>query len=155
MTLEYIDEAGIKDNEDNLDESIVQEGPFPYELKTFSFERLDVWNKSLDLVELVYAFTKNFPSEEKFSLTTQIRRSAISAPSNIAEGTSRRTVKDRIHFLNMAYSSLIELVNHLVIATRLGYLDQVNYREARFHIQAITAMINGLVRSYERAQGEY
>jgi four helix bundle protein len=56
--------------------------------------------------------------------------------------------------LNMAYSSLIELVNHLVIATRLGYLDQVNYIEARFHIQAITAMINGLVRSYERAQGE-
>ncbi len=143
MNFEYIDESW-------MNEFVVQEGPYTYGIKEFRFERLDVWNKSLDMVEFVYNITKEFQSEENFFLTSQIRRSAISAPSNIAEGTSRKTTKDKIHFLNMAYTSLIELVNHLVIAMRLGYLDQMNGKNARSQNQAITTMINGLVRSFEK-----
>lgn len=148
----YIEEEWMINKEDHQQASIVEEENYRYGLKEFSFERLEVWSKSLDLVEHVYELTREFPSEEKFSLTSQIRRSAISAPSNIAEGTSRRTSKDKIHFLNIAYSSLIELVNHLVIALRLGYIAKEDYVNARLQIQSITAMINALVRAFERSQ---
>lgn len=147
----YIAEDWMIDLVNDIQENKVEDEPYQYGLKEFSFERLEVWNRSLDLVEFVYEMTREFPSEEKFSLTSQIRRSAISAPSNIAEGTSRRTTRDKIHFLNISYSSLIELVNHLVIGLRLGYIHQEDYVKARLQIQSITAMINALVRFFERS----
>lgn len=147
----YIAEDWMIDLVDDIQENKVEDEHCQYGLKEFSFERLEVWNRSLDLVEFVYEMTREFPSEEKFSLTSQIRRSAISAPSNIAEGASRRTTRDKIHFLNISYSSLIELVNHLVIGLRLGYIHQEDYVKARLQIQSITAMINALVKAYERS----
>lgn len=128
--------------------AVVSEPNQEYSTHTYGFERLSVWKKAIEFVEWVYSETKNLPSEEKFHLTSQLRRAATSVPSNIAEGTSRRTNKDKIHFLNIAYSSLIEIINHLVIVHRLGYMDQENYLAGRRRVQELTAMLAALSRSY-------
>lgn len=84
---------------------------------------LDAWKKSIDLVECLYKQTKEFPKEENYSLTSQIRRSAISIPSNIAEGAARNSKKEFIQFLFVALGSAAELETQLIIAERLGYIS--------------------------------
>jgi four helix bundle protein len=83
---------------------------------------LNVWKKSMDLVEELYKCTKDFPKEEIYSLTSQIRRSVISIPSNIAEGAARNSKKEFIQFLHIALGSTSELETQLLISDRLGYL---------------------------------
>ena len=150
MEFGFLQEDWMNDLVDEFLGNQVEEPGKEYDLRVFAFERLDVWNRSLDLVEWIYDVTSSFPNEEKFVLTSQIRRSAISVPSNIAEGVHRRSEKDKIHFLNIAYSSLIELLTQLIIAKRLGFLDEALYVEGRKLIQAITAMIQGLARSFSK-----
>jgi len=150
MEFGFIQEDWMNDLADEFLNRQVAEPDKEYDLRVFAFERLDVWNRSLDLVEWIYDVTSSFPNEEKFVLTAQIRRSAISVPSNIAEGVHRRSEKDKIHFLNIAYSSLIELLTQLIIGKRLGYLDDLHYLDGRRMIQAITAMIQGLARSFSK-----
>ncbi len=116
----------------------------------YGFEKLIVWSRSLDLVELIYEKTATFPGEEKFILTSQIRRAANSIPSNIAEGSGRMTGKDRCRFLIIAYSSAIELLNHVIIAYRLGYFEQSPYLVIRKEIQEITAMLVALHRNWSK-----
>jgi len=90
-----------------------------------SFKRphtqLDVWQEAMELVEMVYAFSSRFPAAERFGLTAQIRRAAISIPSNIAEGAARRSSPEYQRFLSIARGSLSELDTQLQIAVRLGY----------------------------------
>lgn len=86
------------------------------------YRKLDVWKKSIELAVDIYAQTRNFPSEEKFGLTSQIRRSAISVPSNIAEGAGRKSNKEFCHFLNIAYGSSCELDTQLLISMNLGFI---------------------------------
>ncbi len=88
---------------------------------------LEVWNQSIDLVTTLYKSTKGFPKDEKFGLTTQVRRSAISIPSNIAEGASRQGNKEYVHFLYVAIGSANELDTQLIIANRLGFIQSVDY----------------------------
>ena len=121
-----------------------------YGIREFSFERLDVWKMAIQLVKRVYQATENYPVEERFGLTSQTRRASTSTPANIAEGTSRRTNKDKIHFLNMAFSSMLELVNHLVVGKELGYLEDQVYVDLRLRIQQITALLHGLSRSFQK-----
>ena len=83
---------------------------------------LEVYKLSLDLVEDIYKLTKSFPASENFGLTSQLRRAAVSLPSNIAEGSSRGSTKDFIRFLNIASGSLTEKETQLVIAERIGYI---------------------------------
>ena len=83
---------------------------------------LEVYKRSLDLVEQVYTLTASFPASENFGLTSQLRRAAVSLPSNIAEGSSRGSTKDFIRFLNIASGSLAEIETQLVIAERIGYI---------------------------------
>ena len=83
---------------------------------------LAAWQKSVDLVEAVYAATKSFPKEEMFGLTGQMRRAAVSVPANIAEGAARGGTKELVHFVNIASAFLSELDTHIEIARRLGYL---------------------------------
>jgi four helix bundle protein len=85
---------------------------------------LDVWKKSMDLVEVIYKFTQQFPDSEKFGLTSQMRRSAVSIPSNIAEGAARKGDKELIHFLHVALGSLSELDTQYLIATRLNFTEK-------------------------------
>jgi four helix bundle protein len=83
---------------------------------------LDVWKKSMDLVETIYKLTQTFPDAEKFGLTSQMRRSAVSIPSNIAEGAARKGDKELIHFLHIALGSLSELETQYLIAIRLEFI---------------------------------
>lgn len=90
-------------------------------IKITSYKDLVVWKKSIELVKLIYSLTKEFPDDEKFGLTNQLRRAAVSIPSNIAEGYGRRSQKDRLHFYVMAYGSSLEMETQLVIAKELNF----------------------------------
>lgn len=107
-------------------------------------ERLDVWNKSMDFVVNVYKLTKTFPQEEKFGLTSQMRRAAVSVPANIAEGAARASSKEFMHFLSNAQGSASELETELLISKRLGYIDEADYRSLRATLDDIGRMITGL-----------
>jgi four helix bundle protein len=85
---------------------------------------LEVWKKSMDLVETIYKLTQTFPDSEKFGLTSQMRRSAVSIPSNIAEGSARKGDKELIHFLPIALGSLSELDTQYTIAVRINYTNK-------------------------------
>jgi four helix bundle protein len=87
------------------------------------YRELIVWQKSMDLVEAAYRLTAGFPKEEIYGLSIQIRRSAISVPSNIAEGQARNTTRDFLHFLSIAYGSLKELETQVLISERLCYIN--------------------------------
>jgi len=87
---------------------------------------LDVWKRAMDLVEQVYLLTSSFPSSETYGLTTQLRRAAVSVPSNIAEGASRTGDKELLYFLNVATGSIAEIETQLLIGVRLKYVDQQN-----------------------------
>jgi len=111
---------------------------------TFSFERLEVWNKSRLLTKKIYKLAQNFPEYEKFGLTGQIRRAIISVCSNLAEGSSRKSKKDQSHFYNIAFSSLMETLNQIIISNDLDYLDDEALMTLRSEIHTISLMINNL-----------
>jgi len=113
----------------------------------FSFEKLTVWVDSKELIKLIYSVTKNFPDEEKFGLTSQLRRSAISVASNLAEGTSRKTNKDKAHFTTISYSSLMEVLNQIIISKELNLINEKNYLMIRDPIQKIANKLNALKNS--------
>jgi len=114
---------------------------------TFSFERLDVWNKSRLPTKRIYKLTQNFPESEKFGMVGQLRRAIISVCSNIAEGSFRKSKKDQVHFYNIAFSSLMETLNQLIISNDLEYLDSQSLTELRNEIHTISMMLNGLCNS--------
>jgi four helix bundle protein len=87
-------------------------------------KELDVWKKSMDFVESIYAISNQFPAEERFGLTSQIRRAAISIPSNIAEGAARKSDKEFIQFISIALGSLAEVETHYLLSVRLGYIEE-------------------------------
>jgi four helix bundle protein len=113
----------------------------------YSFERLTVWQKARQLVKKVYKVTQYFPDEEKYGLSSQIRRAATSIPSNLAEGSSRETSKDRAHFTRMAYTSLMELLNQIILSYDLAYLDEKDYLECRNSITEIGKMLTALQKA--------
>src|SRR5215210_9168787 len=106
-------------------------------------ENLEVWSLAMDFVVEVYSSTETFPKEEKFGLTSQIRRAAVSVPANIAEGAARQSYKEFIHFLSIAQGSASELETELTIACRLGYLPQSKYAELKATLNKIGRIITG------------
>ena len=110
----------------------------------YYFERMRVWQNARRLVNDVYQLTKNFPKDEDFHLKSQMRRSASSIKSNIAEGQGRNTKKDQAHFTTMAYSSLIELINHLITARDQELMDEETYVNAREKLDFISSQLNAL-----------
>jgi four helix bundle protein len=110
-------------------------------------QRLDVWQDAMALVEEIYRFSRAFPSAERFALTSQIRRAAISIPSNLAEGAARRSTQDYLRFLSIARGSLSELDTQLQIAHRLGFAMLSNDLIAL--VDRVFAKINALIRSLE------
>ena len=113
--------------------------------KTFkkTHKDLDVWKKSMDLVEEVYRFTQGFPDSEKYGLINQIRRCAISVPSNIAEGSARNTSKETTQFCYIALGSLAELETQLLIAERLKYYESADTLD---NVVEIRRMLLGLIK---------
>lgn len=93
----------------------------------FRFHKLEIYVLSKDIVKESYKLVKKFPSDERFALVQQVCRAAISVPSNIAEGTSRKSNKEKIHFISIAYGSLMELVCQMEISFELGYIEQQEY----------------------------
>ena len=101
----------------------------------------------MDLVMKIYEITKSFPRDEEYGLSSQLRRAVVSVPSNIAEGLTRTTKKDKLHFLNVAQSSLSEVDAHCEIAFRLKYLSEVTYKGVESDISGVQMLLNGLARS--------
>jgi four helix bundle protein len=108
---------------------------------------LKVWSDSLALVTLVYQKTKTFPDDEKFGLISQIRRCAVSVPSNIAEGSARNSDKEFIRFLYISLGSAAELHTQLIIANNLDYLKDSEFESLSQDLESISRMISGLIRS--------
>lgn len=108
---------------------------------------LDVWKKAMDLATQVYSLTSRFPKEELYGLTAQMRRSAVSIPSNIAEGAARHSRKEFIQFLSIASGSVAELETQLVLAFRIGFLPT---NTALAKIEEIRKMLLGLLRSLRK-----
>lgn len=113
-------------------------------MEKFTFEKLEVWQKARVLVNDVYGLSSKFPYEERFGLTNQLNRAVISVPSNIAEGCVRPSYKERIHFLEIAYGSLMEAMTQIILASDLNYITNEEMDQIRSTIIEIAKMINGL-----------
>lgn len=107
-------------------------------------ENLEVWNRSVDFVVKIYKFTQNFPSDERFGLTSQIRRASVSIPANIAEGAARQTTKEFLQFLSIAQGSSSEVETELLIASKVGYIRKEEYIELKAELGSIGRMLIGL-----------
>jgi four helix bundle protein len=114
-------------------------------MKQRTHYRLKTWQLSIELVSHVYNVTKQFPRQEIYALTEQMRRSAISIPSNIAEGAARTTAREFLNFLSIARGSLSELETQIIISRRLGYLE--NNADIEEEINELFLLLNGLMRS--------
>jgi four helix bundle protein len=106
-----------------------------------SYRDLIVWQKSMDLVVLCYKIAETFPKDEIYGLTSQLRRSAVSIPANIAEGHGREGLGEYIHFLGIAQGSLRETETHLLIAIRLGFSDRNNLDQALNLSEEVSKML--------------
>jgi four helix bundle protein len=109
-------------------------------------KKLNAWKSAMDLVMEVYRLTESFPPMENFTLTSQIRRAAVSVPGNIAEGAARQTRKEFINFLHVAQGSLSELDTQLELGRRLGYITQDGLEALDHLVERIDKMITGLIR---------
>ena len=113
-------------------------------------ERLEVWERAVEFVVRIYRMTETFPREEKFGVTSQIRRAAVSVPANIAEGAARESSREFNYFLSIAQGSVSELATEILIARRLGYVNEQTYRADDDELASIGRMIFGLARSVKR-----
>ena len=114
-------------------------------------KKLEVWKKSMEMVLEVYQITKGFPGEEIYGLIAQIRRAAVSVPSNIAEGAARNTKREFINYLHTAQGSLSELDTQLELSLGVGYLASESLKPIQDLIQSIDKMLTGLIKSLRRA----
>lgn len=115
----------------------------------FNFEKLDVWHKAIGFADLVYAATRSFPGDERFGLTNQMRRSAVSISSNIAEGTSRASKVDFARFLEIATGSLFEVVSQSFIGRNQGFLDGEQFQKLYDAAAEQGRMLSGLKKSLQ------
>jgi len=130
-------------------------GDFKLQNNINDFKDLEVWQKSILLVKKVYLLTHQFPKSEQFGLTSQIRRSAVSIPSNIAEGHARIGIKEYRHFISIALGSSAELETQIIIGLELEYIDSVDDMEMLKSIQSIRMMLNKLYSSLNRKINKY
>ncbi|HCM37347.1 TPA: four helix bundle protein [Patescibacteria group bacterium] len=112
-----------------------------------SFTDLNTWKEGHKLVLLVYGATKTWPSDEKFGLTNQIQRAAVSITSNVAEGFSRSSHKEKTQFYRTALGSLTEVQNQLLISRDLKYVDNKTFNEIALQTVVVSKLINGLIKS--------
>jgi four helix bundle protein len=107
---------------------------------------LDVWKLSFQYVKEIYEITALFPASEKFGIISQIRRAAVSIPTNIAEGAGRHSKKEFLYFLNIARGSLSELDTLIILSHAIGYMEEMTMNEYVIRLERISKILNGLVR---------
>lgn len=115
-------------------------------MKKYNYKDLDLYKAAKDLVLSVYALLRKFPKEEQYALCDQLRRAAISIPSNIAEGSGRTSAKDQAHFFEIAFGSLMEIECQLDIACDLGYISNEELESLNAQIARVAAMLSGMRR---------
>ena len=113
-------------------------------MRSFAFERLEVYKKCRSLVANVYRLQRIFPNEERYGLGDQVRRAAISITANLAEGSGRQSVKEKIRFLEISFGSLMEVFSELQTAADLAYITEAQLNELRPQITEIAKMLSGL-----------
>jgi four helix bundle protein len=113
----------------------------------FGFEKLDVWQKAIEFADVVYSTTRSFPADERFGLTNQMRRAAVSISSNIAEGSSRSSRKDFARFIEIATGSLIEVVSQSHVGRNQGFLTPEEFQTIDAASEEQSRMLSGLRRS--------
>ena len=113
----------------------------------FTFERLDIWQKAIEFADLVYSLTRSFPSDERFGLTNQMRRAAVSISSNVAEGSSRNSRTDFARFVEIATGSLFEVVSQSFIGQRQGFLKESDFQQIYSAAEEQGRMLSGLRKS--------
>lgn len=113
-------------------------------MKTYSFENLDVWKKSRELVAFVYRIQSTFLSYERYGLGDQMRRAVVSVSSNIVEGNARYSVKEQVHFIEIAVGSLMEVYCQLIIAYDLKYINEEQLNQCNERIEVVLKLLNGL-----------
>ena len=116
-------------------------------MSVFNFEKLEVWQKSIDFADLIYSLTRSFPQEERFGLTNQMRRAAVSISSNIAEGSARVSRNDFARFIEIATGSVFEVVSQATIGFRQRFLAEAQYRQIYEAAEQQGKMLSGLRRS--------
>jgi four helix bundle protein len=116
-------------------------------MHSYSFEKLDVWQNARKMTAQIYKITNKFPENEKYGLVSQIRRASVSIAANIAEGSARTSSKDQAYFTQIAYSSMIELLNHFYIASDLNYINNDEFKTIREYIEKISNQLNALRKS--------
>ena len=114
------------------------------------YQELFVWQRAMDLVVRVYEVTESFPHKEQFGLTNQLRRAAVSIPSNIADGQGRQTTRDFLRYLSIARGSLQEVETQILIATRLDYIAESEKVEMLERTSETNRLLTGLSRSLSR-----
>ncbi len=110
----------------------------------FNFEKLEAWQKAITFAELVYAATRDFPAEERFGLTSQMRRAAVSVSANIAEGRSRTSRQDQCRFLELAAGSLFEVVSEATLAKRQKLMTEDHFAQVYSAADELSRMLSGL-----------
>ena len=113
----------------------------------FNFEKLDVWHKGIAFADSIYTLTRDFPPDERFGLTNQMRRAAVSVPSNIAEGSSRMSQTDYSRFIEIGTGSLYEVVTQSFIAKKQNFLAAENFSLIYRDAEELSRMLSGLRRS--------
>lgn len=116
----------------------------------FSFEKLEAWQLSRSYCKKVYLLLGKFPAEERYGLCDQLRRSVISVPSNIAEGCGRISLKEKVHFIEIAFGSLMESYCQLQLACDLDYITPEELDSARADVNSLVKMLKNLRRSYQK-----
>jgi four helix bundle protein len=119
-------------------------------MKIKSYRDLETWQKSIELVEEVYKETRSFPKEEIYGLISQMRRAAVSVPSNIAEGQGRDSTNEILRHLSIAYGSLCELQTQMLICYKLSYLNRQTYERLEDVSASVARLINGLANSLRK-----
>lgn len=120
----------------------------------FSFEKLETWQASIDFAKIVYELTNKFPNDEKFGLTSQIKRASISISSNIAEGSAKKSLKDQARYTEIAFGSLLEVLNQFILAFELSFINEDDIVIIRTEVESLSRQINALKNSQIRRSNE-
>lgn len=113
----------------------------------YNFEKLEVWKFSIDFAKKIYEITESFPDIEKFGLVSQIRRAVVSVSSNLAEGSAKQSLKDQARFTEMAFGSLMEILNQIILSFKLKFIKENDYIDIRDYIENLSRQLNALKKS--------